>query len=93
MWWVSEDGVGGLCGAEDGSVCMADGESGLFGDCEAPSDFRGGKVDEDGLGMDRQEVGSCGEGDCNTGGLRGDVGVEALAVGEGVQLEEGGWVG
>ncbi len=42
--------------------------------------------------MDCEEVGCGGEGDRDTGGLRGDVGVVALAVGEGVELQEGGGV-
>jgi hypothetical protein len=42
--------------------------------------------------VDCKKVGCGGEGDCDTGGLRGDVGVVALAVGEGVELQEGGGV-
>ena len=39
--------------------------------------------------MDGPEVGGGGEGDGETGGFGGDVRIVALAMGEGVQLEEG----
>ena len=35
VWRVCEEGIGGLSGAEDGSVGRADGKGGLFGDSEA----------------------------------------------------------
>ena len=86
VWWFGEDGIGGLCRAKYGAVGWADGEGGLFGHSNASAGFCGREADEDGLGVDGQKVGCGGEGDCDTGGFRGDVGVVALAMGEGIEL-------
>ena len=84
--WFSEDGVGGLCRTKYGAVGRADGEGDLFGHNEASTGFCGGEADEDGLGVDGHKVGCGGEGDSDTGGFGGDVGVVALAMGEGIEL-------
>ena len=81
-----------MCRAKYGAVGWSDGEGGLFGHDEASTGFCGGEADEGGLGVDGQKVGCGRKGDCDTGGFWGDVGVIALTMGKGIELEEGGGI-
>lgn len=87
-WRRGEEGVVGLGSAHDGSMSMANGQKGLFGDCESSADFCGREVDGDGRGVGGENVGSGGEADGKTCVFAIEVGVIALAVGECGELEE-----